>query len=102
MPLSVRSRSARVVLLCLVGAPAVADDVPPPGASSCAVCHAACGPVPAAPPCLRNWTPDQIAEALDAYRTGRRTGTVMPYLAKGFSREEIRALAEHLGQAAPR
>ncbi|GEP05201.1 hypothetical protein MOX02_32390 [Methylobacterium oxalidis] len=65
------------------------------------MCHSACPADPAAPPCLARLSPEAIAEALEAFRAGRRPGSVMPVLARGFSHEEIRALAEHLGGRGP-
>ncbi|MEA1833647.1 cytochrome C [Methylobacterium durans] len=92
---------ARVTLLAaglLAASPAVAETRAPPGATACLGCHDACPDDPTAPPCLRRLKPDAIAEALEAFRANGRAGTVMPLIAKGFSREEIRALASYLGR----
>lgn len=51
-----------------------------------------------APPPLAMLTPGTIDSALSDYRSGRRAGTIMPRIAKGFSKEEAQAIARALGQ----
>jgi cytochrome c553 len=66
---------------------------PPPGASSCSGCHP---PTPSAEtkvPPLRGQNPADIVAVMQAYRSGKRPSTVMGRIAKGFSDEEIRAIA---------
>ena len=54
-------------------------------------------------PHLAGLSADQITESLAAYRTGERAATVMGRIAKGFSDEESRAIAEWIArpEAAP-
>jgi sulfide dehydrogenase cytochrome subunit len=90
--------AARRVLVLLLAAAAgqsasAATNTPPPGASSCSGCHAASqatsGPVP---PLVGRPAPD-IEEAMRTFRSGRRPATVMDRIAKGFTDDEIRAIA---------
>ncbi|WP_051661368.1 cytochrome c [Bosea sp. 117] len=87
----------RLALVFLVPAlwlaTAPADAAPPRGATSCTGCHprtASRGPVPT----LNGRPAAEIAEQMTAFKTGERPSTVMTRIAKGFSEDEIRALAE--------
>jgi cytochrome c553 len=80
---------AAAFVLLSVSAVAAADA--PPGASSCTGCHAASAGVDAMAP-LAGRT--GIAEAMIAFKSGERPATIMNRLAKGFTDEEIRAIAE--------
>ena len=63
----------------------------PPGASSCSGCHGAPG---GAVPSLTGHSAEDIAASLKAFRTGTRPATVMNRIAKGFSDQESRAIAD--------
>lgn len=85
------------VLSVLAAVPAMAEPPmgePPAGAASCAGCHSSTldGPVPS----LRNRTAANIVADMQAFRTGAREATVMDRIAKGFSDEETRAIAQWL------
>ncbi|WP_428031432.1 c-type cytochrome [Ancylobacter sp.] len=70
------------------------DAAPPRGATSCSGCHprtAGKGPVPS----LNGQPADQIVEQMAAFRSGERRSTVMTRIAKGFTDEETRAIAEY-------
>jgi cytochrome c553 len=82
-----------VVLLVLGIATSAAAAEPPPGASSCSGCHP---PPPSAQtkvPPLQGQNQADIVVAMRAFRSGERPSTVMGRIAKGFSDEEIRAIA---------
>jgi sulfide dehydrogenase cytochrome subunit len=66
---------------------------PPSGASSCAGCHgeAARGDAAFAP--IRGRPAAEIADAMRAYAAGERHPTVMNRIAKGFTEDEIQAIA---------
>ncbi|MBS7543791.1 c-type cytochrome [Ancylobacter oerskovii] len=87
---------------------APAEAAPPRGATSCTGCHprtAGRGPIPS----LNGRSSEQIVSQMTAFRSGERTSTVMTRIAKGFSDEEIRAIADYFaaggnapaGSAAP-
>jgi sulfide dehydrogenase cytochrome subunit len=44
-------------------------------------------------PALRGQNPAEIVAAMQAFRSGQRSSTVMGRIAKGFSDDEIRAIA---------
>ena len=69
----------------------------PPGASSCSGCHAASATVASPVPRLVGRNPDEIVSAMLAFRTGKQSGTIMDRIAKGFSDDEIRAIAAWYG-----
>jgi cytochrome c553 len=59
---------------------------PPPGASSCSGCHGAEAPI-------AGHDAKDMTDALIAYRSGTRPSTVMGRIAKGFSDQELSAIA---------
>ena len=65
----------------------------PPGAASCSGCHAANAKVETPVPPLKGRSQADIADAMIEYKSGKRSGTIMDRIAKGFSDEEIRAIA---------
>lgn len=87
-------RLAHAVLPALwLAAVAPAQAAPPPGAASCTGCHpraAGRGPVPS----LTGRAAEDIVGRMDDFRTGERQSTVMVRIARGFSDEEIRAIAD--------
>ncbi len=82
-----------MLLLVLVIASTASAAEPPPGASSCSGCHppTASAETKVAP--LRGQNPADIVAAMQAFRSGERPSTVMGRIAKGFSDEEIQAIA---------
>jgi cytochrome c553 len=63
----------------------------PAGASSCTGCHAASAGMDA----MRSLAGERgIAEAMIGFKSGQRPATIMNRLAKGFTDEEIRAIAD--------
>ncbi|MBR1223903.1 cytochrome C [Bradyrhizobium sp. AUGA SZCCT0176] len=76
--------------------PVLAASVPPPGAAACSGCHAA-GTVPASPVSrLYGRDAGDIMTAMTGFRDGSLPGTVMNRIAKGFSDDELRAIATWL------
>ena len=76
----------------VISAAAVAAE-PPAGASSCSGCHATSLTVNTPVPSIHGREPAEIIAALHAFRSGERPSTVMGRIAKGFSDDEIRAIA---------
>ncbi len=66
-------------------------------AATCAACHGTNGRTTAddALPRLAGRPATEIAEALRAFRSGARPGTVMPQLAKGYDETQIDLLARY-------
>jgi sulfide dehydrogenase cytochrome subunit len=59
---------------------------PPPGASSCSGCHGAASPI-------AGMNAAQMTQTLIAYRSGAKPSTVMGRITKGFSDDELTAIA---------
>jgi len=75
-----------------IAAAAVASAEPPAGAAACSGCHPAThvnSPVPR----LAGRDGAAIVKAMQDFRSGTRAGTVMDRIAKGFTDEEIQAIA---------
>ena len=65
----------------------------PAGAVSCSGCHAGSARVETPVPRLAGRPAAEITDATLAYKSGKLPGTIMDRIAKGFSDEEIRAIA---------
>lgn len=86
--------SVLAIALLTAAAPRAAE--PPPGASSCSGCHPTAANVDTPVPPIRGRNPQEIVAAMQAFRSGERPSTVMGRIAKGFSDDEIRAIAAWL------
>ncbi len=92
-------RAAALAALMLGAvAPALAQvpagGLAPPGAAACSGCHLPPGAgVATSIPPVHGRDAGEIAAAMGDYRAGRRPATVMDRLARGFSDEEIQAIA---------
>ena len=84
------------LLLCAGIAPALVAEAPP-GAASCSGCHAAKSNVATPVPRLAGQDATAMIAAMQAFRTGQRPATVMDRIAKGFSDDEIKAIAAWFG-----
>ena len=82
-----------LLLVGIAGGAAAAAEAPPPGAFSCSGCHPPSVSAQTKVPPLRGQNPTDIVVAMQAFRSGERPSTVMGRIAKGFSDEEIRAIA---------
>jgi sulfide dehydrogenase cytochrome subunit len=88
-----RMRSIFIAALLAAG-PAWGQSAAPPGAEACSGCHALGGGGAATDmPPIRVKSADEIVASMLAYRNGEGAPTVMDRIAKGFSEEEIRAIA---------
>lgn len=80
-------------MLALVVPPASAGAAAaPPLVAACSGCHPANGGDPRLPR-LAGRTAGEIVAAMKAFRTGNRPATVMDRIAKGFTDDEIAAIA---------
>jgi cytochrome subunit of sulfide dehydrogenase len=68
----------------------------PPGAASCSGCHAVHQAASPAIPGIYGRNPDDVVAAMTAFRDGSVPATVMNRIAKGFSDDEVRAIAAWL------
>ena len=90
---AMKARHAFMVMLVCAGmTPAVAAEAPA-GAASCSGCHAEKPNVDTPVPRLAGQDASAMVAAMQAYRSGQRPATVMDRIAKGFSDDEIKAIA---------
>jgi len=86
-------RAALTAAVCLLATHAWAADAPP-GASSCSGCHPAAKGVDTPVARLVGRNASDIVTAVRAYRSGERKAVVMDRIAKGFTDDEIKAIAD--------
>ena len=91
---------AAAVGFASIAAAVVASAEPPAGAAACTGCHPASARVISPVPRLAGLDRAAIVRAMQDFRSGARSGTVMDRIAKGFTDEEIQAIAAWY--AAPR
>jgi sulfide dehydrogenase cytochrome subunit len=93
------SKRTAVGLIVLLGLPigvAAAGDAPP-GASSCSGCHPVSRSVDTPVKRLIGQNPAEIVSTVQAFRSGQRPATIMDRIAKGFTDDEIKAIADWYG-----
>ncbi|HEX6211662.1 MAG TPA: cytochrome C [Methylomirabilota bacterium] len=79
---------------CLsIAAAVVASAEPPAGAASCTGCHPASARVASPVPRLAGLERAAIVKALREFRAGQRPATVMDRIARGFTDDEVQAIA---------
>jgi cytochrome subunit of sulfide dehydrogenase len=78
-------------------APVGSAGAPPPGASSCSGCHPTSTSVDTPVGRLIGRNPVDIVAAVQAFRSGQRPATVMDRISKGFTDDEIKAIADWYG-----
>jgi cytochrome c553 len=86
-------RFALGLLLFVLSAAGAGAAEMPPGASSCTGCHATSSKVDTPAPRIAGLSATAIQEAMSAWRQGTRPATVMERIAKGFTEDEIKAIA---------
>jgi cytochrome c553 len=72
---------------------AAAAAEPPAGAAACSGCHPASARVTSPVPRLAGLDQVRIVRAMGEFRSGKRAATVMDRIAKGFTDNEIQAIA---------
>ena len=87
------TRVSVAVIAALFASGAALAAEAPPGAAGCSGCHAANPRVDTPVPPLAGRPAADIAKEMIAYKSGERKGTIMDRIAKGFSDEEIQAIA---------
>ena len=87
---------ATAIAAVATAAAAVASAEPPAGAAACSGCHPASPRVISPVPRLAGVDQAAIVRALLEFRSGQRPATVMDRIAKGFTDDEIQAIATWL------
>jgi cytochrome subunit of sulfide dehydrogenase len=88
-----RTVVAAAIALGSIAAALVASAEPPAGAASCSGCHPASSRVTSPVPRLLGLDRAAIVRAMQEFRSGQRAATVMDRIAKGFTDEEVQAIA---------
>ena len=88
--------AAAVATVMASSLPVLAASEPPPGAASCSGCHASGAAAASAVSRLYGRNADEIMTAMTGFRDGSLPATVMNRIAKGFSDDELRAIAAWL------
>jgi cytochrome c553 len=81
------------IAFSMIAAAAVASAEPPAGAASCSGCHPTSARIASPVPRLLGLERAAIVRAMQEFRSGQRAATVMDRLAKGFTDDEIQAIA---------
>jgi len=84
---------AALIILCASPTSASAIDIPPAGAAGCSGCHPTGRSVETPVTRLNGRNASDIVTAMQEFRSGQRPGTVMDRIAKGFTDDEIKAIA---------
>jgi cytochrome c553 len=88
-----RRHLAAAIGCASIAAAALAWAEPPAGAAACSGCHAASPRVATSVPRLAGRDRTDIVTAMQEFRSGARAATVMDRIAKGFTDQEILAIA---------
>jgi cytochrome subunit of sulfide dehydrogenase len=84
---------AAAIGLASIAAAVTAWAQPPAGAAACSGCHPGSARVTSPVVRLNGLEREAIVRAMQEFRSGQRAGTVMDRIAKGFTDDEIQALA---------
>jgi cytochrome subunit of sulfide dehydrogenase len=84
------------LLAMIAPASAAGPSDAPPGALSCSGCHPA-SRAETTVPRLDGRNPTDIIAAMQAFKSGQLPSTVMDRIAKGFSDDEVKAIAAWYG-----
>jgi len=95
---ALRIVTAAALFFPLIGPASAAGPADAPsGAISCSGCHPAAQKVDTTVPRLIGRNPADITTAMLAFKSGQLPSTVMDRIAKGFSEDEIKAIAAWYG-----
>ena len=91
-------------LLCATGAAHAGTSLVTPGqslAATCFNCHGPHGVSAASIPSLAGRSAASIVDTMAEYKSGKRTGTIMPQIAKGYTDAQIQLIAAYFAQQKP-
>ena len=91
-------------LLCAAGVAQAAGPTVSPGqslAATCFNCHGPHGVSAASIPTLAGRSAASIVDTMAEYKSGKRTGTIMPQIAKGYTDAQIQLIAAYFAQQKP-
>ena len=88
-----RAVLAAAIAIASIAAATAASAEPPPGAAACTGCHPSSTRITSPVARLTGMDRAAIVRAMQEFRSGTRTGTVMDRIAKGFTDDEVQAIA---------
>ena len=94
-PLRISVVISAALLLWVSGVSLAADYRPAMLANPCAGCHGTDGASPGSIPSIKGLPSSYLISAMKAFKSGKRKGTVMNRIAKGYTDEEIGLMAKH-------
>ena len=86
--------AAAIGIVSIAAATVVSAAEPPPGAAGCTGCHPTSSRVQSPVARLNGMDRAAIVRAMQDFRSGQRTGTVMDRISKGFTDPEIQTIAD--------
>ena len=97
-------RSAALALAVILASPAAAQDARLGRnlAAACANCHGTNGASQAGMPELAGRERSYVVRQMQDFRSGKRPATIMHQIAKGYTDEQIEAIAAYLSAQKPR
>ena len=95
--MAIRLPVAIVALVFAAGLASARAQEAPAGAASCSGCHPNSKSVETPAARLIGRDPGEIVAAMQAFKSGGRPATLMDRIAKGFSDDEIKAIAAWYG-----
>jgi sulfide dehydrogenase cytochrome subunit len=88
-----RRAVAAAIACAWIAAAAIVSAEPPAGAAACSGCHPSVARGASPVTRLAGRDRAEIIKAMQDFRSGARAGTVMDRIAKGFTDDEIQAIA---------
>jgi cytochrome c553 len=89
--------TAAALVFALIDSAGAPPAAAPPGALACSGCHPAGRTADTTVPRLNGRNPADIVTAMQAFKSGQLPSTVMDRIAKGFSDDEVKAIAAWYG-----
>ncbi len=96
-PLMITVVMTSAILMWMSGASLAADYRSAMLANPCGGCHGTDGASPGPIPAINSMPGSSIASAMKDFKSGKRKGTVMGRIARGYTDEEIDLMAKHFG-----
>ena len=98
-PLRITVVLSAVIFMWISGVSLAADYRPAMLANPCAGCHGTDGASPGSIPSIKGMPGDYLVSTMKAFKSGKRKGTVMNRIARGYTDEEIELMAKHFSSA---
>jgi sulfide dehydrogenase cytochrome subunit len=98
-PLRITVVMSAAIFMWISGISLAADYRPAMLANPCAGCHGTDGASPGSIPSIKGLPSSHLISVMKAFKSGKRKGTVMNRIARGYTDEEIELMAKHFSSA---